>query len=31
MTLTHLLTWALDLEPGDSEEIGYTYEVLIRR
>jgi hypothetical protein len=31
MNPTHLLTWTLDLEPGDSEEIGYTYEVLIRR
>jgi hypothetical protein len=31
MNPTHLLTWKLDLEPGAQQEIGYTYEVLIRR
>ncbi len=31
MNPTHRLTWKLDLDPGEHKEIGYTYEVLIRR
>ena len=31
MNPTHLLTWTLDLKPGDHREITYTYQALIRR
>jgi hypothetical protein len=31
MNASHQLTWKLDLEPGDSREITYLYEALIRR
>jgi hypothetical protein len=31
MNPTHLLTWTLDLKPGDHQEITYTYQALIRR
>jgi hypothetical protein len=31
MNPTHELTWKIELKPGDSKEITYTYQALIRR
>jgi hypothetical protein len=31
MNPTHLLTWNIDLKPGEAKEITYTYQALIRR
>ena len=31
MNPTHQLTWTIALKPGESEEITYTYQALIRR